>query len=614
MCGITGWIDLDRDLTRSGDVVAAMGRTLAHRGPDAEGVWLSPRAALAHRRLAVIDPEGGEQPMVRRVGDAQVVITYNGELYNTDPLRRALEERGHRFCTRSDTEVLLVAYIEWGDSCLDRLEGIFALGIWDERCGEIFLARDRLGVKPLFYAHRGRGLVFGSELKALLAHPEVEPRVEADGLAEVFLMGPGRTPGHGVYAGVRELRAGEWLRFGAQGLKVRRYWALESHEHEDDAVRTRERVGELFAGAVERQLVADVPVCTLLSGGLDSSAVSAVAARVLSRAGRRLVTFSVDFVDMERYFRANAFQTSLDGPWAARVARHLGTCHHRVVLDAGALVSHLTEPLRQRDLPGMADIDTSLMLLCERIKAKATVALSGESADELFGGYPWFHDEELLARPTFPWSANLAARLDVLSPELIALTGGSAYIEARYEEALAEVPRLPGETGRAARIREVGYLNLTRFLQTLLERKDRMSMKSGLEVRVPFCDHGLVAYVWNIPWSLKTAGGESKGILRQALAGLLPEDVIHRRKTPYPSPQHPRYVAAVRSWLLEILDDPASPVLPFVNAERLRAIARESLGPMSHRPWFGQIMGVAQMFDYLIQTNTWLATYRVRVA
>jgi len=613
MCGITGWIDSEVDLTQQRSIVEAMNKTLSCRGPDAAGIWVSPRAALAHRRLIVVDPEGGGQPMVRRRGEDSYVITYNGELYNTNELRHELEERGYIFEGYSDTEVLLCSFIEWGTACVERLNGIFAFAVWNEAGRSLFCARDRLGVKPFFYTQRGSAFLFGSEIKSLLAHPAVRPEVDASGLAEIFIMGPARTPGHGVFRGISELKPGHCLVYDLNGVCTRQFWSLESRPFADDPHTCAFKVRELLKDTVRRQLVSDVPVCLLLSGGLDSSAITAFAAEAFAQAGMEpLHTYSVDYIDNEHYFQSNCFQPDPDTPWVQRVSDFLGTCHHHVVIDTPQLADALTTAVRARDLPGMADVDASLYLFSHEVKKGATVALSGESADEIFGGYPWFHREQDLAAGTFPWIRMVRERSRLFSPELRELIRPEKYVAERYREALAEVPRLPGEDSFEARMREMLYLNITRFMPILLDRKDRMSMATGLEVRVPFCDHRLVEYVWNIPWSMKSCGNVEKGILRRALAGVLPEDVLARRKSPYPKTHHPAYLAAVREWLENILNDPASPLLPLVDAAALREVIRSNAAAFNPA-WFSQLMGGAQLFAYLIQVNTWLREYRVQI-
>ena len=613
MCGIAGWVDFDRDLRPRVADVAAMTAALASRGPDEGQVWAETHCLLGHRRLVVVDPQGGRQPMERRWQGRRFVLIYNGELYNTAELRRELARAGWSFEGYGDTEALLVAYMHWGPDCLARLNGIFAFAVWQEPEEQLFLARDRLGVKPLFYAPRGRGLLFGSELKALLAHPQVPPEVDAEGLTEVLVMGPGRTPGHGVFRGVRELRPGRWLHFSRQGLRTGTYWQLDSREHGDDLATTAATVRELLEDAVRRQMVSDVPLGTMLSGGLDSSAVTAVAADALRAAGQGpLMTFSVDYVDNDRFFRPSDFQPNADAPWVRLVARQFATRHQTVLVEPRELADALRDALRARDLPGMADVDSSLYLFCRVIRDHATVVLSGECADELFGGYPWFHRPEDLAAQTFPWMRSLAHRLALYSPEVVAWLEPQAYVERRYREALAEVPRLPGEPPDQARLREIQYLTLTRFMPVLLERMDRMSMAVGLEVRVPFCDHRLLEYAWNVPWHLKTWGGQEKGILRRALEGVLPPQVLARRKSPYPKTHHPAYLEAVRARLLEVLADPGSPLRPLVRVDELRRFAAADAERMQ-LPWFGQLMSGPQLLAYLLQVEGWLRAYRVRI-
>ncbi len=614
MCGIAGWVDWERDLTNEQYTIEKMGQTLTHRGPDTCGLWLSKSAAFAHQRLIVVDPAGGAQPMTRKFGDNTYTIIYNGELYNTEDIRKDLLMQGHHFQSYSDTEVLLLSYVEWGPACVERLNGIFAFGIWDESNRQLFLARDRLGVKPLFYSRRGSSFLFASEIKALLANPLVSRKVDKDGLAEVFAIGPARTPGHGVFKDISEVKAGYCLIARDSKDTAYPYWQLQSYEHTDDLETTTNKVRELMVDTVTRQLVSDVPVATFLSGGLDSSVVSAITAREFASQNKSpLHTYSIEFADMADFFKANDFQKSLDGPWAQHVSDFLGTVHHRVVFDTKDLIKELMNPLSVRDLPGMADIDTSLFMFCRRIKEDVTVALSGESADEVFGGYPWFHRQESLEADTFPWSLRLNERIKIMSNELLKQINPYEYVQNRYQEAISKVPQLSGESKEEARVREIGYLSITRFLPTLLDRKDRMSMGSGLEVRVPFCDHRIVEYVFNIPWSIKTTGNQVKGILRRAMKGYLPDDALDRKKSPYPSTPHPDYLKAVRQYALEILDDASSPILPLIDPHAVRNLAVQSYNATEHRPWFGQIMGTAQMFHYLIEVNAWLKTFNVEL-
>jgi asparagine synthase (glutamine-hydrolysing) len=612
MCGIAGWIDLEANISSNCRIVELMADKLTNRGPDASGIWASEHALIGHRRLVVVDPAGGGQPMIREFSGNKYVLTYNGELYNTVELRKELILKGHYFQSTSDTEVLLISYVEWGKSCIEHLNGIFAFGIWDEKEQSLFLGRDRFGVKPLFYAQRNSSIIFASELKSLLMHPYIKAEVSYEGLAEIFALGPARTPGHGVFKDVNEVKPAHSIVYDRYGIHAHRYWALESHPHTDNLETTITKVRDLVKDSIERQLVADVPVCTFLSGGLDSSAITSIAATHFKNTGSgQLHTFSIDYVDNEKFFKPSSFQPNSDAYFVKRMSQEFQTHHHYITVDTPQLTDALIASTHARDLPGMADIDSSLLLFCREIKKSHVVSLSGECADEVFGGYPWFHKEDALAADTFPWSRSMEERTRVYSKELLDLIRPTEYVARRYHETLDEVPRLSGEDKLEARRREMFYLNINWFMSTLLDRKDRMSMASGLEVRVPYCDHRIVEYVWNIPWSMKMLDGREKGILRRALEGFLPEDILYRKKSPYPKTHNPAYETIVKQRVLEIINDNSSPLLPFVDCDAIYSLAEQDSD--YGKPWFGQLMATPQMFAYLIQVDTWLRDYHVRL-
>lgn len=571
MCGITGWVNFERDLASARQIVPAMTDTMACRGPDEEGVLIDGHAALGHRRLAVIDVEGGKQPMSVQAG-ATVAITYSGEVYNFTELRAELTGLGHRFRTRSDTEVVLHAYLEWGTAFVDRLNGMYAFAIWDGRSQELILVRDRLGVKPLFYADTADGLLFGSEPKAILASGLLAPVIDADGFREVFAWI--KTPGAAIYQGMREVRPGHFLRVRPEGITEHRYWALEAHEHTDDLPTTVARVRELLEDIVARQVVSDVPLCSLLSGGIDSSATTALANRTLLATGRGPVrSFSVDY---DGAFQADAFRSTPDLPFAHEVAAFAGTDHTDVVLKVAELMDPAVRAatIVARDAPNSVDIDNAMYLLFKAIRQHSTVALSGEAADEVFGGYSWFHDEQVVEAKTFPWlvSATQVEGTGFLHPDLEAALDLATFKADSYADAIAAVPTLVGEAGLERRMREISHLHLTRFLQILLDRKDRMSMAVGLEVRVPYCDHRLVEYVFNAPWAMKTFDGREKSLLRAAVADLLPESVLQRVKSPFPIPQDPAYHVALQEAVGALVADPAAPILKVINQYALQGM------------------------------------------
>ena len=613
MCGIAGWIHWQMDLTSHIDVVNKMGKKLKARGPNAEGTWASKHAAFAHRRLVVVDPIGGKQPMIREYQGETFVLVYNGEIYNTDDLRNVLENCGHTFTSHSDTEVLLISYIEWGEQCVNYLNGIFAFAIWRERKQTLFIARDRLGVKPLFYSLKGNSLVFASELKAILAHPDIEPIIDRIGLSEIIALGPARTPGLGVFKNIFELKPGHYMQYDRGGIVTKQYWCLRSMPHEHDFETTVFNVRNIFEDAVKRQLVSDVPLCTLLSGGLDSSAITAYAHKAsIDKSMCPLTTFSVDYVDNDKNFRSNEFQPNSDEQWIKRVNSYLGCKSHYIRIKNIDLVDSLKLAVNARDLPGMADIDGSLLLFSREIKKYATVALSGECADEVFGGYPWFKNVTENRITTFPWVRNLSERMGIYSKEITDIIKPEEYVLDRYREAIDEVPVLQGEAKHDARMREMFYLNLTRWMPTLLDRKDRMSMAEGLEIRVPFCDHRLVEYLWNVPWEMKYHNQIEKGLLRKSLEGVLPEDVLYRKKSPYPKTHDPAYIAAMRSWVTEIINDSSSQLLPLINVKAIHRLI-DTVTVDSNMPWFGQLMNVPQFLAYLGQVDTWLRKYKVQI-
>lgn len=613
MCGIAGWVDFKHDLSRQDVIIEGMAETLARRGPDQADRYLTIHAALGHRRLIVVDPEGGQQPMHGSYKGRDYVIVYNGELYNSAEIRRELEKCGHQFHTRnSDTEVLLNAFMEWGPACLNHINGIFAFAVWDEAAEELFMARDPLGVKPLFYTLTGTTLLFASEIKALLSHPHTRARVDIEGLREIFVMGPSRTPGKAVFKGIEELRPACYAVYNRQGLKIKKYWSLVTAPHREDLETTVIHLRDMLQDVVTRQVGADVPVCTLLSGGLDSSAITAFAAEAFRARGERLDTFSVDYVDNDQFFIPNAFETNADYPWVQRASAFLGTNHQHILINNQELADHLQTCLQAQDLPGMTTIDSSLFLFCREIRRQFVVGLSGECADEILGGYPWFRqpagDDEY-----FPWIRMIKPRMELLVPGLANKIQAEEYLRSGYQEALAEVPEGIGENVWEDRLRKLFYFNITRFMPTLLERKDRMSMACGLEVRVPFSDQNLVQYIWNIPWEIKNCDGMAKGILRRAMKGILPDDLIQRPKSPYPRTHNPQYAHTIKRQLLSVLDDQASPLLPLINVPRVRTWV-ESGENYFDRPWFGQLMENTAYMAYLLQINWWLDRYQINVS
>ncbi|MET7514787.1 asparagine synthase (glutamine-hydrolyzing) [Streptomyces sp. NPDC005480] len=582
MCGITGWVSFDRDLRASADTLDAMTQTMECRGPDDRGTWAEGPAALGHRRLAIIDLPGGRQPMTAETPGGSVALVYSGETYNYTELRRELTGQGHRFTTDSDTEVVLRGYLEWGEALADRLNGMYAFAVWDGRENKLVMIRDRMGIKPFYFYETPDGVLFGSEPKAILANPLAKSRVTLDGLRELFTIV--KTPGHAVWDGMHEVEPGTVVTVDRSGLRQRAYWRLETRPHTDDRETTIATVRSLLDDIVRRQLVSDVPRCTLLSGGLDSSAMTAIAARQLGEHGETVRSFAVDFVGQTENFVADEMRGTPDTPYVHDVAKASGTDHRDIVLDANELADPEVRArvIRARDIPaGFGDMDASLYLLFRAIREHSTVALSGESADEVFGGYLQFFDEEARTADTFPWLVRMSQHFgddsDVLRADLAGALDLGGYVRNSYKSAVRGIRRLDGESDFEYRMRRMSHLHLTRFVRVLLDRKDRASMAVGLEVRVPFCDHRLVEYVYNTPWSLKSFDGREKSLLREATADVLPKSVYDRVKSPYPSTQDPKYAVALQNQAKDLLARPSHRVFDLVDRERVARAAHRDV-------------------------------------
>ena len=609
MCGIAGWIEHEARMADRTQILGEMSRTLERRGPDENGIYINGDLALIHRRLAVIDRENGKQPMAARHEDCTYVMVYNGELYNAPELREELRADGFHFRGHSDTEVVLKTYIKYGERCPERLNGIFAFAVFDTKSRTLFLCRDKIGVKPLFYYEYDGGLLFGSEIKALLKSGVVKPQLDEQGLNELFFLGPARTPSCGIFKGVFELNPGECAVYKNSRLRRRSYFSIEAREHTDSEKQTIEKTRYLLTDAVQRQLVSDVPLCLFLSGGLDSSIIVKTASlyRKENRMGR-VHTYSVEYRDNAQYFQRSQFQPNADYEYIHLMVKDADTRHREVVLDNLLLADALYDSVKARDLPGYVDVDASLLLFCREIKKDYTVALSGECADELFGGYPWYHNKALLFEDCFPWSRTQEVRRKILRKGV--LQSGEEYVRQRYLDTIQSAPKLRTDSKEDKRMREMFYLNFYWFMQCLLERKDRCSMYSGLEVRVPFCDHRLAEYAYNMPWKLKAYGGREKGIVRKAFEDILPKEIAWRKKSPYPKTHHPVYFKTCAERVRNILKKKNSPT-DLLDQQAIEGIIEN---PDSiTEPWYGQLMKAPQILAYIIELDYWFEEYKIEL-
>lgn len=600
MCGISGMLGLE-----SGDaLIEKMLNTMARRGPDSHGVYRDTDTVLLHSRLAIIDPAGGAQPMELTFGGETYVIVYNGEVYNTPQLRQRLQQTGHIFQGHSDTEVVLHAYAEYGRECVHHINGIFAFAVWEEKSRRLFLARDRIGVKPLFFKLHEGGLLFASEIKTILAYPTVKAQLDETGARQLILLGPGRLPGSGVLKDIQEVEPGHCGYYEKGKLLLTQYWKLTDREHTDSFAETSAYVRYLVTDAIQKQMVSDVPIGTFLSGGLDSSIITAICAQELEKRGEVLQTFSVDYLNNDLYFQANAFQPNSDNDYISLMQRRFQTRHHWSVLTPEDLINALEEATIARDLPGMADVDFSLLVFSGDIRRDVKVALSGECADEIFGGYPWYRDPKIRSRTGFPWAQNTGFRAGFLNPGL--QQDADAFVLDAYLQTCREADILPGTDPQERRMKEMVNLNFRWFMQTLLDRKDRMSMYHGLEVRVPFCDYRIAEYLYGVPWEMKDYQGREKGLLRHAMEGLLPEKVLYRKKSPYPKTFDPSYERLVSDRLRQLQQESSS-LWYLIQKEQTQTL----LSLDSPWPWYGQLMRRPQTIAYILQLEFWLRHYHV---
>ena len=615
MCGIAGFMNPKENYQRQAEqwkpVLESMNKVQNHRGPDDQGIYLDEMCGLAHVRLSIIDLKNGHQPMMRKKDQKDCAIIFNGEIYNMLSLKKDLEAKGAKFQTTSDTEVILVGYMRYGAAFVEKLNGIFSIAIWDGALEKLYVFRDRLGVKPLFYTMQGDTMIFSSELKGLFQYPGIEPVIDREGLGEVFGLGPAKSYGKGVFRGISEVLPGHLIEYGKDGWKDHTYWKLEAKLHEDSVEDTIEKTSWLIHDAVRMQMLSDIPICTFLSGGVDSSLVTSICAQALEEEGKQLDTFSFDFQNNHQYFQANVFQPSEDRPWVEQMTECARTRHTFLECGNMDLISHLYKAVEARDLPCMADVESSMLYFCSLVAKTHKVTLTGECADEIFGGYPWFHKKECFEADNFPWSMDMEPRKMLLRDDVLKKVDLEAYSRAAYQKTIEETPELYGEDLTEARRREISYLNLRWFMVTLLDRMDRTSMYSGLEARVPFADHRIVEYLYNVPWEIKCLNGEAKGLLRAAGKNDLPDAVLYRRKSPYPKTYDPNYERMLSDELRRIMKEKEAPVNQLIDQKKVEKFLES---PKDYgKPWYGQLMAGPQMIAYLLQINYWLEHYQIRL-
>ncbi|MBQ9703021.1 MAG: asparagine synthase (glutamine-hydrolyzing) [Clostridia bacterium] len=601
MCSICGIVDF-KNTADNTELINKMNSTMKHRGPDESDIFVDRRVAFGHNRLSVIDLKNGHQPMSVVYGNKRYTIVYNGEVYNCAEIKKELSKRNIFTLTTSDTEVVLYSYIAFGEDCVHRLNGIFAFCVYD---GErVFAARDRFGVKPFYYSVTDTALIFASEIKAMLAHPKVSSTVDRYGLWELLYLSPNFIGGKSVFKDICELLPGEYLVFDEKGLKKRKYWQIKAIPYFKDKGYAIDVTRYLVSDAVKRQLVSDVPLCVLLSGGLDSSVVTAIASDEYKKKNMTLDTYSFEYEGNKSCFENSLFQPEKDDDYATFLADYLGTNHRVLTIPTLSLADSLKEATLYRDLPGQADIDSSLYYFCKEIKKNNTVGLSGECSDEIFGGYPWFYRPEMLYSDFFPWIHKPRLRPSLFKDETSNSDTGYDYIREIYKKTLDECPVLKDDSDEMKASRRASYLSVNYFMTSLLQRKDRMSMASGVEIRVPFADHRIFEFVFNVPWEIKFENGVEKSLLRRSMEDILPEKILWRKKSPYPKTHNPQYLKEVISLLDKSLAE-GGYLSEHLDRKKLDDIIT------SGGTWFGQLMDTPQLIAWLVQFDYWSKQYNI---
>lgn len=605
MCGIAGILNSSINLKDESqrNILKQVSETLKMRGPDEHGEYITENTALLHRRLAIVDIENGKQPM----HFGKYVITYNGEIYNTEELRKELTALGENFDTHSDTEVVLKSFAVWKEKSFEKLNGIFAFAIYDKEENELYAVRDKMGVKPFYYYFSDDTFAFASRVPSLLKFPQIKPVVDETGLMEMFMLGPAFSPDKTVFKNIRQLKPSHFLKFKNNELTIKKYWSLKAKPHGEDLSDTIEHTHFLVRDSIKRQMVSDVDLCAFLSGGLDSSIICKVMSDELKKQGKTLSTYSVDYAENDKYFQKSSFQPNKDSDFIDLISDNIGSNHKNIVLDNKSVAKALIDSAVAKGYPAFADVDSSLLLFCKEVKKDYKVCLSGECADEIFGGYPWYHNKDILFEETFPWSRSTNVRQKILKKGV--LTNTEEYVHEKYLQTVNETDFLDTDTSLDRRMREMFMLNLNWFMQTLLMRKDTMSMESSLEIRVPFCDTRLVEYAYNMPWEFKSLYTREKGIVRKAFENELPYDIAWRKKSPYPKTHNPIFFNTVCDMTKEILQDKSSVLFDMINIETVNSLMENP--DCIKEPWYGQLMKGPQILAYIIQIYYFIKEYNV---
>ncbi len=601
MSAISGIVNLKSESEISG-ISEKICLSASHRGKHGTfSEYKSKRAVLSAFSIEPL-------PLSLCLDGTKYTIVYDGEIYNIDEIKSYLSAKYNFSGKESVAEILLILYHICGNAFLKHINGVFSIAIWNEANYELILARDRFGIKPLYYTFINDTLVFSSEIKGILASGMVKPELTIDGICHLLGIGPNVEQGNGILKDIFELLPATLASFNLYGFKIYKYWELKSAFHTDSLEDTVDKVYLLTCEAIKRQIKnKEGKLCCFLSGGLDSSIITAITAKEY----KELNTFSIEYTGNDEYFEPNEYQPDSDISYINKMSEFFGTKHKIIKISSEDLKELLPEALIARDHPGMGDIDSSLFMFCREVGKSFDYAMSGECADEVFGGYPWFHRSEDFASDTFPWSKNIGLRESILNKKTLSGEALKEYIDKIYNTSVKEVPIFYPDSKEEKRRREIAYLNLNWFMYSLGERSERIGCKNGLNIQMPFADYKLIEYVFNIPWEFKAHGGREKGLLRKCFTKDLPEEIVLRKKSPYPKTHNPIFEEIIKEQLKEVLSCSDRRIFSIIDKDSIISLMNEKSDYA--KPWFGQLMALPQLYAYLIQLDCWLEKYDINL-
>lgn len=611
MCGICGYVK-NTNITED-KTIYDMTNSLTLKNPNTINVFIKDNVAFGTKNTSTNSLTYDNQVFTRIIDGIHYTIICNGKLYNLDELKDDLIAKGYNFLTSSNLEVILISYIEYGKDMLNKLNGIFAFAIYNQKSKEIFLARDKLGIKPLFY-YNTNTFIFASEIKAILKNKNVKAKVTKDELCEIFGLGPAHSPGKTFFKDIYEILPGHYAVYSNNTFITKCYWDLRTFKVKDSIDESINKIKLLVTDSLKKQIASNVSVCSMLSGGLDSSILS----YLTNKQVKNLHTFSINFDDNDKDFKGNDYQPTKDSDYVKIMKEFLLTKHTELKFSTDEVYKALKDSMIAKDMPGMADVDSSMLVFCKKIYEQGfKVAISGECSDEIFGGYPWYYKEDLIASEDFPWSRSINVRSKIINSKLVDPSYLKSYIKKSYNSVAKNIVYDSDDIFENT-FRKTCYTTIKWFMNTLIERTDRMSMMSGLEVLVPFADYRIFEYVYNVSakYKLGLVDGNSKPcekyLLRKAFENELPLDIIYRKKSPFPKTYDPKYLEILENTIKNIINKSTSPILEIINVKYLYELL-DSHGKNLTENWFGQLMTYPQTLAYLIQINMWLEEYNISI-